>query len=274
VAYPSPPRTSDLTARILSGLIVVAVTVVLGYVGGWLFTLFVAVVIGLATYEVWRLLLSAGYHAMLPVALLTAAAAFVGVRFPSALILAPALSLVLLGTLAWQLRRAEARTFADWAVSFAGGFYLGWTGGHLAGVRELPDGWWWLAAMLAAAWLTDSGAYLIGRMLGRHKLAPAISPGKTWEGYLGGAVFGSIGGAVVGAISPIGLAAGALVGLLIGTLSVFGDLIESMIKRQAHAKDSGQFIPGHGGVFDRIDSLLWAGVITFYIGVMFTQRLT
>lgn len=281
MATSAQPKKSDLPVRILSGSIVVVVTLVAGAIGGWLFTAFVVVVIGVATYELWRLLLAAGYKASLPAALLTAAAAFVGIRFPSLFILAPALSLVLLATLAWQLHRAQVRTFGDWAVSFAGGFYLGWTGGHLADVRALPDGLWWLFITLAAVWLTDSGAYAFGRLFGRHKLAPAISPGKTWEGYLGGILAGTMGGAAVGALarmfvpeaSPLGPLVGAGVGLLIGALSVFGDLIESMIKRQAHAKDSGDLIPGHGGVLDRIDSLLWASVITFYIGVLVTQQL-
>jgi phosphatidate cytidylyltransferase len=275
VATPSQskPKSNDLAVRILSGLIVILLSVAFGFIGGWWFTLFVVVIIGLATYELWRLFVSTGYQASLPVMLLTAAAAFVGIRFPNLFILAPALSLVLLATLAWQLRRAQVRTFGDWAVSFAGGFYLGWTGGHLADVRELPNGWWWLVTMLVAVWLTDSGAYLFGRLFGRHKLAPAISPGKTWEGYLGGALLGTAGGAIVGALTPVGITAGAVTGLLVGALSVFGDLIESMIKRQAHAKDSGHLIPGHGGVLDRIDSLLWASVITFYVGVFFTQQL-
>jgi phosphatidate cytidylyltransferase len=221
----------------------------------------------------WQLLRLAGYNASLAAALLTAAAAFIGIRFPNLFILAPALSLVLLASLAWQLRRAQSSVIGDWAVSFAGGFYLGWTGGHLAELRELPDGWEWLVLTLAAVWLADSGAYAFGRLFGRRKLAPLISPGKTWEGYLGGALVSTMGGLVAGALTPIGALPGAVAGLLIGALSVFGDLIESMIKRQAHAKDSGRLIPGHGGVFDRIDSLLWAAVITFYVAVAAQQWL-
>jgi len=277
VSQPPPQQAaapaSDLPTRLIGGVIVIATTVIFGYLGGWWFTVFVLVVIGLATYELWRLFQAAGYKPSLGVALLTAAAAFIGIRFPSLFILAPAMSLVLLASLAWQLHRMQVRNFGDWAVSFAGGFYMGWTGGHLADVRELPNGVWWLALTLIAVWLADSGAYVFGRLFGRHKLAPAISPGKTWEGYLGGALAGALGGVLVGAASPIGAPIGGIAGLLIGALSVFGDLIESMIKRQAHAKDSGHLIPGHGGVFDRIDSLLWASVIVFYVAVLATGQL-
>lgn len=260
---------NDFRIRFVSGVIIFLVTVVFGLLGGWWFTLFVAIIIALTTYELWQLLARAGYHPSLSVALLTAAAAFIGVRLPNLFILIPALTLVLLATLAGQLRRAQTKTFGDWAVSFAGGFYLGWAGGHLAELRELPpDGRWWLVLTLGTLWLSDSAAYVFGRRFGKHKLAPSISPGKTWEGYLAGVVAGMLAGAIVGALSPIGVEVGFVAGLLVGTLSIFGDLIESMLKRQAHVKDSGQLIPGHGGIFDRIDSLLWASVIVVYVALL------
>ena len=261
--------SNDLLVRLLSGAIVIIVTVIFVALGGWWFTLFVAAIVGWTTYELWQLLGRAEYRPSLSVSLLTAAAAFVSVRLPSSAIVFPALTVALLASLAWQLRRAPARPFGDWAVSFAGGFYLGWAGGHLAELVALPpDGRWWLALTLATAWSADSTAYAFGRLFGRHKLAPAISPGKTWEGYLAGAIVSTVAGALLGNFAPFGAFVGGVAGLLVGTLSVFGDLIESTIKRQAHAKDSGQVIPGHGGIFDRIDSLLWAGVVVFYVAIV------
>ncbi|MCS6846663.1 MAG: phosphatidate cytidylyltransferase [Anaerolineae bacterium] len=264
--------SNDLTARLVSGAAVVVVTVVFGALGGWWFTLFVAAAIARATYELWRLLDRAGYRPSLAVAWGTAAAAFIGIRLPNLFILIPALTLVLLVSLARQLQRAQgaqAHTFGDWAVSFAGGFYLGWTGGHLAELIVLPpDGRWWLALTLATLWSADSMAYAFGRLLGKHKLAPAISPGKTWEGYIAGVIASTLAGVILGRFAPFGMPVGAIVGVLVGALSPLGDLIESMIKRQAHAKDSGNLIPGHGGVFDRIDSLLWASVVVTYVAVV------
>lgn len=118
---------------------------------------------------------------------------------------------------------------------------------------------WWLALV----WLADAGAYFAGRALGRHKLAPAISPGKTWEGVLGGAVAALLG-AWLGAVwlaqegVPDFLNGGFFWLGLIAAFSVIGDLFESVLKRWAGFKDSSQLIPGHGGVLDRIDSLLFA----------------
>ncbi len=253
----------------LSGACVVIVTIFFGALGGWWFTLFVAVVIAWTTYELWQLLGRAGYRPSLATSLGTAAAAFIGIRLPNLLIFfISALTLVLLASLVRQLQRAQTHTFGDWAVSFAGGFYLGWTGGHLAELTVFPpDGRWWLALTLITLWSTDSAAYVSGRLFGKHKLAPAISPGKTWEGYIGGIVASTLVGATFGALAPLGVTVGAIAGVLVGALSIFGDLIESMIKRQAHTKDSGHLIPGHGGLFDRIDSLLWAGVVVTYVAV-------
>ena len=240
-----------------------AVTVLFAYLGGWAFTLFVAVLIAAATVELGQLLRLSGYNASIGTAIAAAVAAFVGIRWPEWR--APAVSAVLLATLAWQLRQSQGRRFGDWASSFAGGLYLGWTGGHLAELREVPNGLAWVALALATVWLADSGAYLAGRLFGKHKLAPRISPGKTWEGYIGGIFTSAVGGTAIGIVSSIGWPVGFIAGLLVGSLSIFGDLIESMIKREAHAKDSGHIIPGHGGVFDRIDSLLWAAVTVFYV---------
>jgi phosphatidate cytidylyltransferase len=119
---------------------------------------------------------------------------------------------------------------------------------------------WLLLSLLAIVWIADTGAFFVGRRFGRHKLAPTVSPGKSWEGVAGGlacvllyvAVLQGTGAAAGG---PLDGAAGWLLALTLTALSVQGDLFESMLKRQAGAKDSGTLLPGHGGVLDRIDAL-------------------
>jgi phosphatidate cytidylyltransferase len=130
---------------------------------------------------------------------------------------------------------------------------------------------------LPSIWVADSTAYLVGSRWGRHQLAPRLSPKKTWEGYCGGiaggVIFGMLAGLAIEQVAPawsaVNLWRGGLIGLLMGVFPTLGDLGESMIKRQAHAKDSGDMIPGHGGFFDRIDSWLWAAVIAYYTIVWF-----
>jgi phosphatidate cytidylyltransferase len=127
--------------------------------------------------------------------------------------------------------------------------------------------------VLSAVWIADSGAYFIGRAFGKHKLSPRLSPKKTWEGYLGGVLTGTIGTALMallfmnlaGPDTTIALWKGALLGLILSVLTTLGDLGESMFKRQVGVKDSSNLIPGHGGVFDRIDSWLWAVAIGYYV---------
>ena len=126
----------------------------------------------------------------------------------------------------------------------------------------------WLLTALATVWAADSGAYFAGRALGKRKLAPSISPNKTWEGMAGGMVAGIIVAIGFGLIAGVALnmiAALAVVALFTALISVEGDLIESLLKRQAGAKDSGSLIPGHGGVLDRIDGVL-AALPAFAIG--------
>jgi len=126
----------------------------------------------------------------------------------------------------------------------------------------------WLLTALAIVWAADSGAYFAGRHFGRHKLAPRISPNKTIEGLLGGMVAGLLAAAAFGAIAGATMAQmPALLGVAAVTVlaSVLGDLFESLLKRQAGAKDSGNVIPGHGGVLDRIDGVL-AALPVFVLG--------
>ena len=129
--------------------------------------------------------------------------------------------------------------------------------------------------VLPVIWAADTGAYFIGVRFGRHRLSPRLSPKKSWEGYLAGVVSGTLVGALLAWACWLAFASsawlpvwkGALLGFILAALSALGDLGESMIKRQVGVKDSGNMLPGHGGVFDRIDSWLWGVVIGYYLVV-------
>ena len=126
----------------------------------------------------------------------------------------------------------------------------------LVTIRAFNDGQFWLIWILFIAWAADIGAYFAGRAFGRRKLAPAVSPGKTWEGVFGGFLFAAvICGLGVFYLSQQWLIWLPVIALLVA-VSVFGDLFESVLKRSTGVKDSGALLPGHGGVLDRIDSLL------------------
>lgn len=182
--------------------------------------------------------------------------------------------LVLLGMLLHLIDYERGREDAalDFAITLAGLTYIGWVGSYLMALRFLPSGAWWSFAVLTSVWLADGGAYAIGRRWGRRQLSPHLSPKKTWEGYFGGMLFSVGFGLLFGVAwqagageTPISPWSTAFIGLVMSTLTLFGDLGESMIKRMAKAKDSGSLIPGHGGAFDRIDSWLWAGILGYYL---------
>jgi phosphatidate cytidylyltransferase len=174
-----------------------------------------------------------------------------------------------------MFERGRDQAPLEFMVSASGMVYLGWIGAYMIDLRQIPDGVWWFFLVFGSIWAADIGAYFTGKSLGRHKFFPRSSPKKTWEGYFGGVAAGlSVGILLVLIWSRIGafhldLCVGALVGLLISILVPFGDLGVSMFKRQGALKDSGPFLPGHGGFLDRIDTWLWGAALGYFLVTWF-----
>jgi phosphatidate cytidylyltransferase len=162
--------------------------------------------------------------------------------------------------------RGGSEAIASVAAAVLPMFYLGLSIGALIGIRELR-GREALALLMLTIIVSDTAQFYSGRLFGRHLLAPIISPKKTVEGAVGGFVFGSAFAAVAGAwwLPTAPFALRALVGAAIVALGIAGDLFESMLKRSAGVKDSSTLIPGHGGVLDRIDALLFAAPVYYVV---------
>ncbi len=188
---------------------------------------------------------------------------------------APLTAAVWVAGLCWLLFPARPRWPragpGSWGVHLLGAFYLGLLLAALGGLGGKPDpaatsGGPAAARVLfalAVVFSCDTGAYAVGTLFGRHRLWPAVSPKKTWEGLAGGLIASAgVSALLAGPLVPgLGLARGALLGLAAGVASQLGDLVESRLKRVAGAKDAGGVIPGHGGVLDRLDSLIFAAPI-------------
>jgi len=171
--------------------------------------------------------------------------------------------------------RGRDQAALDFAVTLAGIVYLGWLGSYLLDLRQFPQGGWWLMIVLPIVWGGDTGGYSIGVPYGKHKMAPRLSPNKSWEGYAAGLftsvavgaffsyAFSSLGHQPLGGL--ITAVQGGFLGLVIGALAPLGDLGESMFKRQGGLKDSSNFFPGHGGFFDRIDSWIWGAALGYFV---------
>lgn len=259
---------SGLRKRVLSAAVLVPIVV--GIVAGapaWLFPAVVVLVSGAAAWEFGRLFARTG-HALRPMLTVLCTA---GV---TASFLAPGVSMAALvaatvAILVSSLATAGPMSSEGTTVGLTSLCYVGVLMGHALLLYQLPHGRVLILFLLAVTWAGESAAYVVGSAVGRHQLAPAISPGKTIEGALG-QVVASAGAALglgwlVPGWSPLE-AAGA--GLLLGVVGQVGDLAESVIKRSVGAKDAGALIPGHGGLLDRVDGLLFNAPALFYYCMM------
>lgn len=187
--------------------------------------------------------------------------------------LAPLLiTLAVILPLIWHLLRPrKVEAFASWVWTIAGILYIGWLLGYIVALRDLDSNQTWQSWVFFALFTTfasDTAAFFTGRAWGRHKLAPNISPGKTREGAIGGFL-----GAIVLSLFfilptplhlPLSWGQAILLGGLVSIFGQLGDLVESLFKRNMGVKDSGNLLPGHGGVLDRLDSIIFAGIVVYY----------
>lgn len=175
------------------------------------------------------------------------------------------LTLAVVLPLIWLLGRPKKEgAFIGWAWTLGGIFYIGWLLSYFVALRGLDDGRNWVFFALFTTFASDTAAFFVGRALGRHKLAPRVSPGKTWEGTIAG-VFGAIIVSLLFTLLiPISYWQAIVLGILVSIFGQLGDLVESLLKRNMGVKDSGRLIPGHGGFLDRIDSVVFVGVVVYY----------
>lgn len=255
---------SNLSQRVLSAIILVVIVLTITWFGGFLFSL-LAAMIGAAVFYEW-LSITGGIKRKLEMSI-----GVLGFSVFAALYLSGASGHVLVGVLIALFLAlfslALVQKQRPW-TSF-GLLYALLSMVSLAELRGSTfDGLVFVIYLFAIVWATDIAAYFVGRKFGGPKLAPKISPGKTWSGAIGGTVMAVIAGTMVLSISPIGMTL-ALVALclILSVVSQIGDLFESWIKRRFNAKDSSNLIPGHGGVMDRVDGLVAAAMMLYLLVV-------
>jgi phosphatidate cytidylyltransferase len=165
---------------------------------------------------------------------------------------------------------AREKVLHKWAWTIAGALYVGWMLSYWLSLRGFEDGRSWVYLAILTTFANDTGAYFIGRATGKHKLAPTISEGKTREGAIGGLICAVLGAliiaTVINLISPFDFKYWQiiLIGFIIGLFAQLGDLVESLLKRNMGVKESGTLLPGHGGILDRFDSLIFVGAVVYY----------
>jgi phosphatidate cytidylyltransferase len=258
--------------------IIIPILLIFIILGGWPFTIFIAAILGIATWELWRLFKNGGYSPSLPVMVFFVVAAVVLRHIFQFQWLGLLLMLLIFAAMTWHViaqQKGAGTAAVDFVITIGGAVYLGCLGSYVISTRAMDNGLYWLLLTLPIISIADTGAYLVGRKLGKHKILSIVSPKKSWEGYLGGVLTGILGGWGLAALWHIHVPSilpiyGVIFGAVISILAPMGDFGESMIKRQFNSKDSGKALLDHGGFLDRMDSTLWAVAIGYYLILLVT----
>lgn len=264
----NPPAPSSTGTRVKSGLIAFAILVPILLFGGFWGVLALSVfAVVLAIREYVLFALPDRPSGTLGVAIVLTVLMTVAVALGEFYLLAIAVAVVTLGSTLWTLFTAkDTEGLADQAARLSMGvLYVGALIGFLPLLRSLPHGGYWMWLAFGLGWCGDIGGYFAGRAFGRHKMSPMISPKKTWEGFAGGILLavtwaGLFSLVVFFEMRTVDCVVLGILGCIAG---VVGDLVESVFKRTYHVKDSGHFLPGHGGILDRVDSVMFAMPVTF-----------
>jgi phosphatidate cytidylyltransferase len=258
--------TLDWLTRPLFGFALAAVAIAATWYGGFWFALFVAAG-GAAAAREWHRMFAGANYFWVGLASVTGIAASSGMEVLVSA--SPQFALVpwaILGAIAVLNLLLSAKRGAAMLWHGASMIYVGVPVVSLVAIRETSaHGVWELFALFIAVWLTDTGALVSGSLFKGPKLWPAVSPNKTWAGAIGGALAGTIATAAFFLFLRANPWHGALLGLLASIVGQFGDLFESFLKRKVGRKNSGSLIPGHGGVLDRIDSMLFVAPVAAFV---------
>lgn len=262
-----------LKTRIISACVFVPVILIAAYFGSWLWAALVLAIAVVGGYEFGKIAEAKG-HSFFSLIYYPVAVVVVGLAqlFPENLVLM--LGALFLGFAAFLTMFVFGKCSAeDAALNITAVVYIPITMACAILLRSgYPDGMWYIFLLLIIQWFTDSGAYLIGSSIGKHKLMPRVSPKKSVEGAVGGVVVAVIGALLLNAfihIFPVSLM--TVLAIVVSVGGQLGDLCESAFKRWAGVKDSGKCIPGHGGMLDRFDSMLFAAPLLLLFISLFAE---
>jgi phosphatidate cytidylyltransferase len=258
---------SNLTQRVITSLIGAPLVVGLTYLGGWFFGAFILLIGLLAQWELYKLTEAGGAAPLKSLGLVIGALLIVRALFPFGV---PLAVVGLIAVLVVELYRRREDPVANLTATVFGVFYPALLVGYFVdlrvrgaeGMMGQEGAFLVTVVVIVAIWASDTFAYFAGRAFGKHPLAPRISPKKTIEGSVGGVL-----GAVLIVIAfklalvpalPMSWGDAAAIGVICGAVGQLGDLVESLLKRSVGVKDSGRYLPGHGGVLDRIDAMVVA----------------
>jgi len=266
-----------LKKRVITALWGIPLLITIIWFGEPWFTILVAIWGLLAAFEFYRIVAASKVSPLTYFGLIWTLLFILSPHFNYDVLIPFLLTSAVVLSLIWLLlRRQKEGAFIGWSWTIGGILYIGWLLSYFVALRggysplsiTETDGRNWVFLALFTTFASDTAAFFVGRAWGKHHLAPRTSPGKTWEGAIAG-VFGAIIVSLLFTIStplqlPLIYWQAILLGLLVSIFGQLGDLVESLLKRNMGVKESGKLIPGHGGVLDRIDSVVFAGIVVYY----------
>ncbi len=266
---PRPPANDgrDLTSAALVGIALIVVLGIAYFLGAAVMMLLATVVVVACALELYNIIQRSGFRPATLLGLCATVAVMLAAYWRGEQALPLVLVLVFITTMLWYMVEVvEARPLVNVAVTVMAFVWIGLLGSFSSLLLRVHNGRGILLGAVLVTVAADIVAYVAGSQLGSHLLAPSISPGKTWEGVvLGGIGALLVGGLIAARFAPWTLGSGLKLGLVVAVVAPIGDLCESMIKRDLHLKDSGSLLPGHGGLLDRFDALLFALPATYYL---------
>lgn len=265
---------SNLTVRVLVAVVGIPLVVAACYFGDWYFFLFTSALIIVASNEFYLMARSKHIEPAAVVGI-TSAGVVNAIMYSTGMSAAidffiVVIVFVMLSELAKKRTEGVSGVFANVGTTITGIVYFGFFGSLLTALRQgvgiqgvfrnYEEGGLFIISILATIWICDSAAYFVGTAAGKHKMSKFVSPNKSWEGAIAGFVFAiaAAAGARYAALPHMNMKIMLAMGVIVGTIGQAGDFVESLFKRDAGVKDSSNIIPGHGGVFDRFDSLLFS----------------
>lgn len=261
-----------LLKRITTALVLIPIFILITWFGNPWFAIGIAIISVLAGWEFYRIAYAistrpATYFGLFIIMLLSLSV-FCPVENLKLIIIVVA---TIVSCIWIIFKKNKDKAYLGLVWTLAGVLYIGLLISYWADLMALEGGKWWVAWAIIIVIACDTAAYFVGRQWGKHKMAPDISPNKTWEGSVGGLIASILVSVLLGILFSLPLRIWELIilGILISAIAQCGDLVESFLKRTAGVKDSSNLLPGHGGILDRIDSYILMGPVIYYYVIYF-----
>lgn len=258
--------------RLASAVIGIGLVLGILLLGELPFFILLTLIALVGSYEYFLLLKKSGLQPSLLLSLLGTAGFCAGAYFFAENGIENMLVILVAVYFLWNLGLLGTRHEINCAFTFLGNLYTGFLFSYLILLRNFKSGMIWVMVIFIVTWVTDTSAYIVGSLIGKHKIFPRVSPNKTWEGSIAAVIAAPASIIILSKFdffakiaSSLSLPQQIMLGLAIAVAAQAGDLAESKLKRATEAKDSGWIIPGHGGILDRFDSILFSGFTGYYV---------